>query len=304
MCCNTRIPSNQYTSLRTFSRSQYFQDQRYLKGRFMFLRHRASLQRQRAAEGQSNLAYRNSLKKHMQTAHTRPFRCIFAPYGCDGTFGSRNEWKRHINSQHLCLSFWRCNLGTCTSDPERPNLFNRKDLFTQHLRRMHCPVKKGTKGPELTQWNATLDAVRHRCFVVRRDPPPRSGCGFCNKVFEHDGGWEECLEHIGRHFENKAEAEALSAAGGGGCSSPTPSTSSTSMEAGLEAREDPILRAWLIDEGLIGWNEAGTKMVVLVKGCEDALALGNDANEGESRSHPQDEDDEDADADAEGEEAT
>ena len=68
----------------------------------------------------------------------RPFVCPLAPYGCSGTFTSKNEWKRHINSQHICTGFWRCDL--CPDRPARPNDFNRKDLFTQHLRRMHNPM--------------------------------------------------------------------------------------------------------------------------------------------------------------------
>ena len=43
----------------------------------------------------------SSLRKHIAAAHTRPFPCAFSFAGCNSTFGSKNEWKRHISSQHL-----------------------------------------------------------------------------------------------------------------------------------------------------------------------------------------------------------
>jgi hypothetical protein len=105
----------------------------------------------------------------------RPFPCQLAPYGCEATFPSKNEWKRHVGTQHVKLGLWRCALcrrppvavsvGVATAAanavaavaaadggsaaaaaasgrrspavPAPHNDFNRKDLFTQHLRRMH-----------------------------------------------------------------------------------------------------------------------------------------------------------------------
>ena len=176
-------------------------------------------------------------RKHLQAKHTRPFPCIFAPYGCESRFGSKNEWKRHVNSQHLCPGFYRCNIGHCRDDPSRPNDFNRKDLFTQHLRRMHCPVKRDEHNPTYRRWNANLGALTDTCYISKRAPPPQSCCPFCPKTFEGDGSWEDRMEHVGRHLE-KAEQEC--------------------------GKEDELLRAWLVRERLIvpsahrrGWTMVG-----------------------------------------------
>lgn len=79
---------------------------------------------------------------------TRPYPCPLAPYGCTSTFRSKNEWKRHVSTQHVKLSVYRCPL--CPSNASAAEKqqqagsgvtlstdFNRKDLFTQHVRRMH-----------------------------------------------------------------------------------------------------------------------------------------------------------------------
>ncbi|SPQ22133.1 5d4d9216-3e99-4ee8-a50d-24945fa4501d [Thermothielavioides terrestris] len=99
------------------------------------------------------------VKKHH---HLRPFNCVFDFAGCEATFSSKNEWKRHVNTQHLLLNYWVCTEGTCANarpqtSPSSPSpypsspahkdgaapptgaIFNRKDLFTQHLKRMHAP---------------------------------------------------------------------------------------------------------------------------------------------------------------------
>ena len=65
----------------------------------------------------------------------RAFPCTFATYGCPSTFTSKNEWKRHVQTQHMRLGFWRCD--QCPDVHCKPNDFNRKDLFIQHVRRMH-----------------------------------------------------------------------------------------------------------------------------------------------------------------------
>jgi hypothetical protein len=93
------------------------------------------------------------------SAAGRPFPCPLAPYGCEATFPSKNEWKRHVGTQHVKLGLWRCALcrrppqasaaaaaaaaaaagngEAPATPPTQHNDFNRKDLFTQHLRRMH-----------------------------------------------------------------------------------------------------------------------------------------------------------------------
>lgn len=141
----------------------------------------------------------------------RAFPCPMAIYGCTSSFGSKNEWKRHVTTQHMRLGFWRCDL--CTNE-RKPNDFNRKDLFTQHVRRMH-PADGGSRSPvkrTTTQRSATAkehvdeqylqDAAR-RCYHALRLPPQECSCIFCpDKSFRGSGAWEERMEHVGRHMEN------------------------------------------------------------------------------------------------------
>lgn len=156
----------------------------------------------------------SSLRKHIAAAHTRPFPCAFSFAGCTSTFGSKNEWKRHIASQHLCLNYYRCSSCTSNTPDGKGNEFNRKDLFTQHLRRMHAPfaIKKSlVKGDskQHAEWEAHLKEMQQSCLVIRRSPPQRSACPKpdCRSVFEGYGSWDEWTEHVGRHMEKNEAAQ-------------------------------------------------------------------------------------------------
>jgi hypothetical protein len=110
-------------------------------------------------------------------------------------------------------------------------MFNRKDLFTQHLRRMHAPsaIKKAlNKGDPTLQaeWDAHLKEMQSSCLVIRRQPPQRSACPRpdCQSVFEGPGSWDEWTEHVGRHLE-KGDTPRLGV--------------------------DRLLAKWALDEGII-----------------------------------------------------
>lgn len=157
----------------------------------------------------------SSLRKHVAAAHTRPFPCAFAFAGCTSTFGSKNEWKRHIASQHLCLTYYRCSSCPQSQTEGKGNEFNRKDLFTQHLRRMHAPfaIKKQRGAGDnrlVTEWENHVKQMQTDCLVHRRQPPQRSACPKedCVTVFEGNGSWDDWTEHVGRHME-KGEAGRL-----------------------------------------------------------------------------------------------
>ncbi|KAL5604244.1 hypothetical protein BROUX41_002224 [Berkeleyomyces rouxiae] len=157
----------------------------------------------------------SSLRKHIAAAHTRPFPCAFSFAGCSSTFGSKNEWKRHIASQHLCLQYYRCSACPASAAEGKFNEFNRKDLFTQHLRRMHAPfaIKKnaGKADSRLqSEWEATVKEMQQSCLVQRRLPPQRSACpkADCQSIFEGSTSWDEWTEHVGRHME-KNEAQGM-----------------------------------------------------------------------------------------------
>ncbi|GBF63801.1 hypothetical protein TMEN_6462 [Trichophyton mentagrophytes] len=200
-----------------------------------------------------------SIPRNRQSAADRIFSCVFAPYGCTSSFASKNEWKRHVLSQHLQLGFYRCDIGHCkvskpsnsmmstpyscdcptsiSSSPSHscaittmrtPNDFNRKDLFTQHLRRMHAPwltlpsPHEPTKG-EREAFDKQLDEVRARCWVQQRQAPQRSQCNYCSHEFVGPHSWEDRMEHVGKHCE----------------------------VMDTEEREDIALREWAIEEGVI-----------------------------------------------------
>lgn len=187
------------------------------------------------------------LQKHITNMHTRPFSCVFDIYGCSSTFGTKNEWKRHVASQHLRLSIWRCDLEGCQPHTDHShnggeeeeeeeeqiyNDFNRKDLFTQHLRRMHTPVALANGAGDKGEVNAWLTASSTRCFRQLRPSPPRSVCGYCAQVFEGPQSWETRMEHVGRHLESGlSEKQAW--------------------------KEDTGLRQWMVDQSLLQLNSRG-----------------------------------------------
>lgn len=231
----------------------------------------------------------SALNKHTLASHTRPFVCSFSRYGCPSTFGSKNEWKRHVSSQHLRLGIYRCDIGACVPLPNQHrrksssssigyqkslrgpagasvagatgtghNDFNRKDLFTQHVRRMHGPAVAASRA-EKDAFDASLEAMRERCWISLRDPPPRSTCGFCghgrtgsqtepasikgeDAEAEDDAtegtevvfdAWDERMEHVGKHLERGETGE----------------------------REDEVLREWMVSEGLVAKEKGAWRVV-------------------------------------------
>ncbi|KAF2874917.1 hypothetical protein BDV95DRAFT_473215, partial [Massariosphaeria phaeospora] len=175
----------------------------------------------------------------------RPFPCPLAGYGCQSNFVSKNEWKRHVSTQHIKLGFWRCDLCATTVDPRDDqtiyhNDFNRKDLFTQHLRRMHAaPVQLSARTQK--EYPVTEDnIVQHqkRCYQVLRDTPPQSGCPFCDHTFSGPTSWDARQEHVGRHLEKDRKS------GGAPIDIAT-------------WKKDKMLEQWLLDEGLIAHDRSG-----------------------------------------------
>ncbi|CAI4215039.1 unnamed protein product [Parascedosporium putredinis] len=158
--------------------------------------------------------------------------------GCDSTFGSKNEWKRHITSQHLCLQYYRCSACPTSIAEGKFNEFNRKDLFTQHLRRMHAPlaIKKSVNPVDTktqAEWENRVKEMQQSCLVQRRHPPQLSACPKpdCQSVFEGPGSWDEWTEHVGRHME-KNEGQRLGV--------------------------DHHLAKWALDEAIIERDEKGS----------------------------------------------
>ncbi|KAI1425067.1 hypothetical protein F5Y12DRAFT_400528 [Xylaria sp. FL1777] len=182
---------------------------------------------------------RTGLDNHIKKQHTRPFTCIFEFAGCRSTFASKNEWKRHCASQHIVLQYWVCQQEGCAQVSNKPStpkkssgggrrraecprypvahpsmlpngtIFNRKDLYTQHLRRMHVPahlkskIKSKTHVPEWEeQQRAHQDeAIRTRCQLPTHMLCPAPGCGV---RFDGTNAWDERMEHVAKHLEKAA----------------------------------------------------------------------------------------------------
>ncbi|KAL2808547.1 hypothetical protein BJX63DRAFT_408950 [Aspergillus granulosus] len=207
-------------------------------------------------------------RKSTKKTTGRRFECSFSRYGCTSTFPSKNEWKRHVFSQHIQLGFYRCDTGRCSlnnrnptgtpdqsSSLDRPhqqghgqptplvNDFNRKDLFTQHQRRMHAPwvpaknqrSSKASTGTEEERiaFDASLEEVYKRCWTQVRHPPMQSRCGFCGQEFQGVNAWKERMEHVARHYEKG--------------------------DAGSEA-EDVPLREWAAEQGIIRLEKGEWKL--------------------------------------------
>ncbi|OTB16624.1 hypothetical protein K445DRAFT_375251 [Daldinia sp. EC12] len=172
----------------------------------------------------------SGLQNHIKKQHTRPFVCVFGFAGCTSTFASKNEWKRHCASQHLVLNYWICQQDQCSKVsskatapirnrlnppvtqspciPELPRgtIFNRKDLYTQHLRRMHIPanlkkhVKQRKPSPE---WEVRERAHQEEAKRTRCELPTHMRCPAvgCTARFDGSNAWDDRMEHVAKHLE-------------------------------------------------------------------------------------------------------
>ncbi|KAL9597327.1 MAG: hypothetical protein Q9179_004302 [Wetmoreana sp. 5 TL-2023] len=126
------------------------------------------------------------MRKHKKR-HTRPYGCTFP--SCHKRLGSKNDWKRHENTQHYQIETWRCpefskesKIGQCAS------LFYRREQFQGHLREKHHIQDE--------------QEIRDQCQRNRigRNGQNRFWCGFCKQLIELKtkglDAWEERFSHI------------------------------------------------------------------------------------------------------------
>lgn len=130
------------------------------------------------------------MKKHKKR-HTRPYGCTYR--GCSKKFGSKNDWKRHENTQHYQIETWRCHEHSKTSATGQcASIFYRREQFQTHLREMH---KKGE------------EYIREKCVTCRigRNGQNSFWCGLCIRVVELEAkgleAWEERFSHIDHHYK-------------------------------------------------------------------------------------------------------
>ncbi|KAI1737545.1 hypothetical protein F4680DRAFT_468084 [Xylaria scruposa] len=129
---------------------------------------------------------RCELKKH-EKRHDKPYGCTMPD--CEKRFGSKNDWKRHENTQHFMLEMWRCDVDGC----ER--VCYRREVFRTHLEKEH-PITD----PNIVE--AKLEKCR-----VGRNCEARFWCGFCQEIVEikQKGiqAWAERFDHIDEHFSGR-----------------------------------------------------------------------------------------------------
>ncbi|KAL8755598.1 MAG: hypothetical protein Q9199_003535 [Rusavskia elegans] len=135
------------------------------------------------------------MKKH-QKRHTRPYGCTFP--GCSKKLGSKNDWKRHENTQHYQIETWRCHeyskssaIGQCAS------IFYRREQFQAHLRDKHQ-----IHDDQYIQ----AQCKRHR---IGRNGQGKFWCGFCQEILELKtkglDAWEERFGHIDNEHYKKGQ---------------------------------------------------------------------------------------------------
>lgn len=173
---------------------------------------------------QSSFNDSDTLQQHLHTAHPRAFTCVFNFAGCTSTFPNKNEWKRHVSTQHLIFNNWVCNLGSCVKvnksssatgknvsggPATKGGMFNRKDLFTQHLRRMHAPAGTKRQGKPNPEWEETIKAHQRSCMQVNRHGPQTLQCPIseCGILFSGRKCWDDRMEHVAKHLEEAANAD-------------------------------------------------------------------------------------------------
>jgi hypothetical protein len=251
----------------------------------------------------------SSLENHIKKQHTRPFICVFHFAGCNSTFATKNEWKRHVSTQHIALYYWRCTEGACggpndpsptstssssskfknstSSDPYLRShgvVFNRKDLYTQHLRRMHAKpaIKKALKAHAaamqsstkksssssrpteleliVSNWQEYLRKSQAAAQTERVNLPTYMRCpaSDCGMEFHGKATWDDRMEHVARHLESGDKKVVF---GGEG---------------------DETLMAWLSEEGtgIVQRDGAGWKL-------GDPLKRGKDSSGGKKQGKKQ-----------------
>ena len=191
-----------------------------------------------------------TLQRHVNTTHTRAFICVFGFAGCNSTFASKNEWKRHVSSQHLNLNSWVCELGGCSRVQNQAKKdggglfkgseFNRKDLFTQHLKRMHAPFAVKRQNKKNPEWENRLKELQVSCSRVKRHPPTTLGCPVkgCDGFFQGTTCWDDRMEHVGKHLEKAAASTGIDT-------------------VSVDQEEDDLLVTWALGEHIIERKAGG-----------------------------------------------
>ncbi|KAI5796608.1 hypothetical protein EDC01DRAFT_47319 [Geopyxis carbonaria] len=146
----------------------------------------------------------SELRKHKKR-HTRPYGCTYRH--CGKTFGSKNDWKRHENSQHHKLESWKCQM-TLKAGDKCGKLCYRKENFINHLKSSAHNLKDRSLLESETE-NSYIGGPGHHTFW----------CGFCIDPSGKRGhnvrlkgglaGWDERFDHLAQHFETGSNIKSF-----------------------------------------------------------------------------------------------
>ncbi|KOS20206.1 hypothetical protein ESCO_006162 [Escovopsis weberi] len=169
-----------------------------------------------------NFQTAKQLEDHVKAKHARPFICVFHFAGCPARFEAKNEWKRHVSTKHVSLKYWLCLEGNCAQSRGSPthrrtgmlptlgSIFNRKDLYTSHVRRMHPEAaredeREGRRQAQGPEGGDRLKRMQEGALRKRLDfLPDRMACPVlgCSSEFHGSNAWNERMEHVAqKHFD-------------------------------------------------------------------------------------------------------
>ncbi|GAB1741383.1 hypothetical protein NU219Hw_g6618t1 [Hortaea werneckii] len=142
------------------------------------------------------------LRKHRKR-HSRPYGCTFAD--CWKRFGSRNDWKRHENSQHFLIDQWRCDM-IIENHHKCGSLFQSEDAMRKHLLAHHTTalqLEASRKGNPLQR----LVTLKAEHMHIGREAHHYYWCGFCDRLIapvkDASNAWEDRFRHVGDHYDKE-----------------------------------------------------------------------------------------------------
>lgn len=132
----------------------------------------------------------NDHRKHMKR-HTRPYVCTFP--SCTSRHGSRSDWKRHEETQHVIQDNWLCTARLSDGSKCFTNLTSEQAL------RNHLVVAHRVP---------TLQITSQLCqdMHLGEAGAGRFWCGFCQDIVRQEpdsghGPTEMRMQHVGDHYD-------------------------------------------------------------------------------------------------------
>lgn len=151
------------------------------------------------------------------------FPCLLQAAGCESRFSGKNEWKRHVNTLHVCEELWVCTEASCELHtivthqrqtpngvliPRRGRIFCRKDLYMAHLDRKHSHLLPGKLATSRKFPWPGLERIAKKAWHRRVRLPTEMACCVkgCPATFSGRSAWDDFLEHTADHFKKSHES--------------------------------------------------------------------------------------------------